>query len=54
MGWIHSVGESMANFCDKCGAALNQQTGVCPVCGSAPVSGGILRDVPLEQPAPYV
>lgn len=28
----------MAKFCSRC---------------SAPVSGGILRDVPLEQPAPY-
>ena len=44
----------MANFCDKCGAELDERTGLCPVCAGAPVSGGILRDVPLEQPAPYV
>lgn len=44
----------MTKFCKKCGNLLDPQTGFCPVCGSAPVSGGILRDVPLEQPAPYV
>ena len=43
----------MAKFCSRCGAALDEQTGLCPACGGVPVSGGILRDVPLEQPAPY-
>ena len=28
----------MAKFCGKCGAQLNKQTGLCPVCGSAPVN----------------
>ena len=29
----------MANFCDKCGAELDERTGLCPVCGGAPVRG---------------
>ena len=28
----------MAKFCGKCGAQLNKQTGLCPICGSAPVN----------------
>ena len=44
----------MANFCDKCGAALNQQTGQRPVCGAVyappiqpkPVHPPVREDVP--------
>ena len=37
----------MAKFCGTCGAALNKQTGLCPVCGGAPVRG----ETPAEDAA---
>ena len=48
----------MAKFCGKCGAALNKQTGLCPVCGSASLTPKApvqpvqpVRSVQPEKPA---